>query len=220
MNKTGLIVVAAACLTLLVYGQHTIRAVERRTNELQKKFDDITQRLTPQDTTIAGTPGKNPEYAKSFWVKTFGKGRRMQFVFSEEKAQDFPLVIVHFWASWCQPCVKEMSSLMDFADANPDIFTASVSIADDRLTAKTALKKFGGKWFDSRLMGVACEEDFDGPVAKYYNLDGVPVTLFINRGRIVFRLDHEVNWQNPEIARVIADFKVGRPIAYTPPPNQ
>lgn len=43
-------------------------------------------------------------------------------------------VLIHFWASWCPPCVVEFPDLLNFARENPDVITLAIS-TDISMTA-------------------------------------------------------------------------------------
>lgn len=57
-----------------------------------------------------------------------GKG----YALAEMRGQ---LVIVHFWASWCTPCVKEFPALVKLAQTYPDKVTV-LAISVDQESAK------------------------------------------------------------------------------------
>lgn len=52
-------------------------------------------------------------------------------------------VVVSFWATWCEPCIKEFPDLMALARERPDVAVVSVSI-DDR-EGRGALEAFVAK---------------------------------------------------------------------------
>lgn len=47
-------------------------------------------------------------------------------------------IIIHFWATWCPPCIIELPELVAMARKNPDI--TLITISTDR--SKTAMTKF------------------------------------------------------------------------------
>jgi len=66
--------------------------------------------------------------------------------------QDAPLVIVHFFASWCQPCMAEMPYLSDLQQKYRKIlFVAGVLVHDDTQTPalQTLLAKNAVRYFVS-----------------------------------------------------------------------
>jgi thiol-disulfide isomerase/thioredoxin len=59
------------------------------------------------------------------------------------KAQKGRAVVVNFWATWCEPCVREFPDFVALAKDRKDISVISVTIDDaaDRSTVEDFLKK-------------------------------------------------------------------------------
>lgn len=59
------------------------------------------------------------------------------------KAQKGRAVVVNFWATWCEPCVKEFPDFVALAKERRDVAVISVSIDDpaDRAVVEDFLKK-------------------------------------------------------------------------------
>ena len=54
-----------------------------------------------------------------------------------------PLILVHFWASWCTPCRVELPALVAFASLHADKLTViAVSTDEDLKAMETARKPF------------------------------------------------------------------------------
>ena len=109
------------------------------------------------------------------------------------------LLILNFWATWCEPCKEEMPSL-DKLQANPEldkirIFTINIG--------KETLDKVNKFFIDLNIKNL--EPYFDSPttLAKIFSLRGVPTSILINKegqefARIIGSIDFEdknfLNW--------------------------
>jgi|TARA_B100001093_G_scaffold219341_1_gene210252 thiol-disulfide isomerase/thioredoxin len=109
------------------------------------------------------------------------------------------LLILNFWATWCEPCKKEMPSL-DNLQVNPEldkvkIFTINIG--------KENLKKVNKFFEDFNIKNL--EPYFDTPktLAKKFTLRGIPTSILINKesqefariiGSINFDDKNFINW--------------------------
>ena len=94
-------------------------------------------------------------------------------------------VLLHFWASWCPPCIHSFPDLTKFyskhAGKSFEIF--SVSIDSEESGWKNAIERHRLVWQHvSSLQGGNCE------VPTFYAIRGIPTTFLIDRnGKIVGR---------------------------------
>jgi cytochrome c biogenesis protein CcmG/thiol:disulfide interchange protein DsbE len=91
-------------------------------------------------------------------------------------------VIVHFWASWCGPCLKEAPELAQLSsELHGRATLVGVDWSDSVASARTFVRKH--HWTFPVLV------DHDGSVGNRYDLAGLPSTFVLDRqGRIVKRL--------------------------------
>jgi thiol-disulfide isomerase/thioredoxin len=94
------------------------------------------------------------------------------------------VVLVDFWASWCQPCRKENPNVVrlykKFKSKGFEIF--SVSLDQDPKAWKDAIAKDGLIWPNhvSDLMG------WQTPLTQQYGFQSIPYTVLLNRdGNII-----------------------------------
>lgn len=96
-------------------------------------------------------------------------------------------VVLNFWASWCEPCRREIPALKAFAQRHPDIAVVGVNFQDDRDAANDFALEQDMPW--------PSIED-DGPIAADYRVPGLPATFFINaEGQVVDRILGEATEQ-------------------------
>jgi thiol-disulfide isomerase/thioredoxin len=109
------------------------------------------------------------------------------------------LLILNFWATWCEPCKEEMPSL-DNLQANPELNKIKIFAIN---IGKENLEKVNKFFLDLNIKNF--DPYFDPPktLAKMFSLRGVPTSILINKkgqeiARIIGSIDFEdknfVDW--------------------------
>ena len=109
------------------------------------------------------------------------------------------LLILNFWATWCEPCKEEMPSL-DNLQANPELDKIKIFAIN---IGKENLNKVNKFFLDLNIKNF--DPYFDPPttLAKMFSLRGVPTSILINKegqefARIIGSIDFEdknfVDW--------------------------
>ena len=102
------------------------------------------------------------------------------------------VVLVNFWASWCEPCVEELPSLLQLHHEQPDLAILAVSIDDD----PAAYSSF----HRSQHMDLITVRDPAQSAAKLFHTDMWPETYVIDRKGIIRRkFVGPQEWTSPEI---------------------
>ena len=106
-------------------------------------------------------------------------------------------VVVNLWASWCEPCEREMPMLAQAARANPDVQFLGVDSLDSREGAEEFIAEFGVP-FPSLF-------DPDGVIRTDLDSFGLPVTVFFDaEGNQVAKVDGELSqtWLDEHLAAI------------------
>lgn len=97
--------------------------------------------------------------------------------------------IVHFWATWCAPCVKELPSLLAFARDMRDrgIDVVAIAVNDDW---KDIAAFFGGTIPPEVIV------ENDGAAHKRFGVSTLPDTYLVDpTGKVVERYHGARDWQ-------------------------
>jgi thiol-disulfide isomerase/thioredoxin len=95
-------------------------------------------------------------------------------------------VVVNLWASWCEPCKREMPMLSRAAADHPDVQFLGVDTLDSREGAEAFIAEFGVP-FPSLF-------DPDGVIRTDLDSFGLPVTVFFDaEGNQVGKVDGELS---------------------------
>jgi cytochrome c biogenesis protein CcmG, thiol:disulfide interchange protein DsbE len=109
------------------------------------------------------------------------------------------LLIVHFWATWCPPCVEEIPALSKFWDQyrnRSDIVLYAVSVDKDWKTIDTFSAKSPNQ--------LPIYRDPNAATASRFGTTQYPETYIINKaGRVIYRIQGGVEWNNAEIKQRI-----------------
>jgi cytochrome c biogenesis protein CcmG, thiol:disulfide interchange protein DsbE len=103
------------------------------------------------------------------------------------------LLVLHFWASWCQPCVEETPSLNAFAQqfADKGVVVLGVSVDRDLNAYQRFLQTFHPAFLTAR----------DFQIHEDYGTFIYPESYFIDlSGRVLRKLDVAgINWMSPQM---------------------
>ena len=118
------------------------------------------------------------------------------------------VVLVNFWATWCEPCESEMPAMERLYGALPrDGFElVAVAIDDEESPVQT--------FQDAYRLSFPIVLDLDQSVYQAYQTMGVPESLLIDRdGRIVERYVGPRKWDAPEYVERIRELIQGNRLA-------
>lgn len=97
------------------------------------------------------------------------------------------VVILNFWASWCQSCVKEMPLINNVFQSNrSDVATIFINVGESKGTVNNFLST---NHFDFPVI-----IDVTGKVSSLYGVVGLPATFIIDKqGKLAQLLLGEIN---------------------------
>ena len=128
------------------------------------------------------------------------------------------IVLVDFFASWCEPCRAEMPNLIKLYDKYHDRGFEVLGISLDKKLndAQEYVKDQGIKWT------VTFEEpgEWLNPVVKLYGVDAIPATYLIGKDGKIIAIDVRGEELAAELAKLFPDEKKPEPANPEPPKTE
>ena len=100
--------------------------------------------------------------------------------------------VVHFWATWCAPCVEELPSLLAAAEAER---VPLLAVTDEPWPVVDA-------WFGGTVPA-AVVHDPSGTASRAWEVSGLPDTFVVQSGRITARVGGPRDWSTPAARRFL-----------------
>jgi len=108
------------------------------------------------------------------------------------------LFIIHFWATWCPPCVEELPELSRFWEqykSRPNVRLFTISVDKDCQTIDGFLQKNPNAVSSAPLF-----RDPGAATARRFGSSQYPETYIVNKsGRVLFRVQGPVSWSDPDV---------------------
>ncbi|WP_338607393.1 TlpA disulfide reductase family protein [Pelagibacterium nitratireducens] len=101
--------------------------------------------------------------------------------------------IIHFWATWCAPCLEELPQLDAFAQGlEPgELVVVSVDTAGYERIAT---------YLDDLGVGLESYQQIEGNVGGVFAILGYPSTVVVDgEGAVLWRMQGAVDWDDPGI---------------------
>jgi thiol-disulfide isomerase/thioredoxin len=119
-------------------------------------------------------------------------------------------IIISFWATWCKPCVKELSTIAEVYEQwqkETGVKLVAVSVDDSRSSSKVAPLVDGKSWDYEVLL------DLNGDLKRAMNVNEVPHMFIVNgNGEIVWQHTSFADGGEIEIINIVKKIIAGEPI--------
>lgn len=109
------------------------------------------------------------------------------------------VLLVNFWASWCEPCRAEMPSLelLEQRHEKQGLQVVAVNFRETDAAVR--------RYLDQSALTLRILRDVDGAAAKAYGVRVFPTTVAIGRdGRVRFTVTGECDWTGAQARSWIA----------------
>ena len=113
------------------------------------------------------------------------------------------LLILNFWATWCEPCKEEMPSLQNLQN-NPNFNNLKILPINIGQEDKNSIKKF---FSDVKIKSFEIFYDSDVKLARQFSLRGIPTSILINKDGYEFaKIIGSINFEDPKFVNWLLNY--------------
>ncbi len=151
--------------------------------------------LLPNATKASTVIKESPETTLPTIIYSDEQGKEQTFGSKKNK-----LTALHFWATWCVPCVKELPQIdaiqKKYAGKGFKVIALSL---DGKNTDKA--RKF---YNENAINSLALFFDANLSAFQQLKIKGLPTTIFINsKGEEIARTEGDLDWESNEVEEFI-----------------
>jgi thiol-disulfide isomerase/thioredoxin len=112
------------------------------------------------------------------------------------------LTLVHYWATWCVPCVRELPVI----DAMQQTYGGKgLNIIAISMDGRNNIGKVNEFFAEHNITHLTAYVD-NGAATEKLNISGLPVTYFVNvKGMVLATAIGSVDWDSPENRLLVED---------------
>jgi thiol-disulfide isomerase/thioredoxin len=107
------------------------------------------------------------------------------------------LVIIHFWASWCAPCVNEIPEIIEFMKKNKAEGGSKAAIQFVAVNMDSSLEdiqKFLKSFPEFNQDPFVRIWDKNSELSKYFDVDKLPASVFLQNGKPYRKSNGAISW--------------------------
>ncbi len=117
------------------------------------------------------------------------------------------VTLVHFWATWCTPCLKELPDLKSFSEKYSNREVRVITVAAD---SHELVKEFVTK----RSVGLDIMVDQYGSAMRDYKVKALPTSYIIDKnGELRFSAMGPIDWLSNETGQLVEKLLVENIVA-------
>lgn len=115
-------------------------------------------------------------------------------------ASKYKLTALHFWATWCVPCVKELPQINTAQKKYTDKEFKIIALSLDGKKIENVQKFYS----DNKIENLELLFDSNMSAFQQLKIKGLPTTIFINsEGKEIARAEGNLNWESKGVEEFI-----------------
>jgi thiol-disulfide isomerase/thioredoxin len=105
-------------------------------------------------------------------------------------------LLIHFFATWCEPCREEFASLARLTEGYPDIKVLAINVAEVPLRVR--------RFLETVHVPFPVLLDTDRAVTKAWGVSILPTTFVLDRGHAArLFVEGDLDWMHPDVVAAL-----------------
>lgn len=183
--------IGAILFTIYTFRDEIFPSLHER-NVSQYELTLIDLNYAPLNEEIPLTSGK---------INVYTKDAEGKFTSEEKVLSDLVQdgAIVHLWATWCAPCIKELPLYDKVIEKHPEVQHITV------VTGKATPEEVSSFLEQKGINNVKIIIDEKGIISKKFNINAIPTSVFIKGKMTLGFISGALSWDEPDVQKLVFD---------------